>query len=308
MKILETELKNFGNFVDEKLSFHDGINVVWAKNGAGKSTIHEFILAMFYGLKGEECIRWQSWNGNGCLSGKLRFESGGKTYLLERDFLDGKNKGHLHCETDDQELSVEEDLPELLGNMSENAWKNTLYVTQRGPSIGKKLASELKNYLGNLSGKGHIDVSHAQEKLEKQQDELEWEKKQAQADLISRQQEIRMKMDYIEQDIERLKKEQEDSLESLRLLKEAKAREDQEFARKQEKEREDRKQVRNVVGLFIMLGAVLFAVAGIYVPPIWAKVLLFVGAVLLGVTDYFYQRSRSRMLEAEAELFKAGNP
>ena len=76
MKILEAELKNFGNFVDEKLSFHDGINVVWAKNGAGKSTIHEFILAMFYGLKGEECIRWQSWNGNGCLSGKLRFESG----------------------------------------------------------------------------------------------------------------------------------------------------------------------------------------------------------------------------------------
>lgn len=70
MKILEAELKNFGNFVDEKLSFHDGINVVWAKNGAGKSTIHEFILAMLYGLKGEECIRWQSWNGNGCLSGK----------------------------------------------------------------------------------------------------------------------------------------------------------------------------------------------------------------------------------------------
>ena len=153
MKILEAELKNFGNFVDEKLSFHDGINVVWAKNGAGKSTIHEFILAMLYGLKGEECIRWQSWNGNGCLSGKLRFESGGKTYLLERDFLDGKNKGHLHCETDDQELSVEEDLPELLGNMSENAWKNTLYVTQRGPNIGKELASRF--HLLN----GHADAA-----------------------------------------------------------------------------------------------------------------------------------------------------
>ena len=35
--------------------------------------------------------------------------------------------------------------------MSEKAWKNTLYVTQRGPNIGKELASELKNYLGNLS-------------------------------------------------------------------------------------------------------------------------------------------------------------
>ena len=40
MKILEAELKNFGNFVDEKLTFHDDINVIWAKNGAGKSTIH----------------------------------------------------------------------------------------------------------------------------------------------------------------------------------------------------------------------------------------------------------------------------
>ena len=93
---------------------------------------------------------------------------------------------------------------------------------------------------------------------------------------------------------------------SLRLLKEAKAREDQEFARKQEKEREDRKQVRNVVGLFIMLGAVLSPWPGSMCLRSGAKVLLFVGAVLLGVTDaYFYQRSRSRMLEAEAELFKA---
>ena len=138
----------------------------------------------------------------------------------------------------------------------------------------------------------------------KKQDELEWEKKQAQADLISRQQEIRMKMDYIEQDIERLKKEQEDSLESLRLLKEAKAREDQEFARKQEKERRTANR-SGTWSAFHHAGSRPFAVAGIYVPPIWAKVLLFAGAVLLGVTDYFYQRSRSRMLEAEAELFKA---
>lgn len=48
MKILEAELKNFGNFVDEKLSFHDGINCDLGENGAGKSTIHEFILAMLY--------------------------------------------------------------------------------------------------------------------------------------------------------------------------------------------------------------------------------------------------------------------
>lgn len=309
MKILNVEMKNFGSFVDQSLEFREGINVLWARNGAGKSTIHEFLCAMLYGLHSEECIRWQSWNGNGCLGGKMRFESGGKIYLLERDFLAGKDRGRLYCETDKKELSLENgDLSPLLGNMSENAYRNTLFVSQKGPAIGKVLTAELKNYLGNLSreGEGSIDVNRALEILEKRREELEREKKQAQVDLISRQQEIRMKMDYVEQDIDRLKKEQEDCVESLRLLRESReGREDESFSRAQEEERRGKRQVRSIVGVIIMLGAVLMAVAGIYVPPLWAKVLLFCGAVLLGVTDFLYQRSRSRMLEAEEELSAA---
>ena len=104
-------IKNYANhraLDDVSIEIPEGaIYGLLGPNGAGKSTIHEFILAMLYGLNGEECIRWQSWNGNGCLSGRMRFESGGKTYLLERDFLDGKNKGRLFCETDREELSVE---------------------------------------------------------------------------------------------------------------------------------------------------------------------------------------------------------
>lgn len=79
-----------------------------------------------------------------------------------------KTKAGFSVKQTREELSVENgDLQRLLGGMSEKAWKNTLYVTQRGPNIGKELASELKNYLGNLSGKEHIDVSRAQESLEK---------------------------------------------------------------------------------------------------------------------------------------------
>lgn len=309
MKILDVELKNFGSFVERKMEFRDGINVLWARNGAGKSTIHSFLCAMLYGLHSEESIRWQSWNGNGCLGGRMRFESGGKIYVLERDFLEGKKRGRLCCETDQCELSMENgDLAALFGNMSENAYRNTFFVGQKEIAIGKELGAELKNYLGNLSsgGSGNIDVNRALENLKRRREELEYEKKQAQVDLISRQQEIRMKMDYVEQDMERLKKEQEDYAENLRFLKASKeGREDEDFSKAQARERREKRQVRSIVGLFIMLAAVFLAVGGIYVPSVWMKVLFFLGAVLLGVTDFLYQRGRSRMLEAEAELSAA---
>lgn len=50
-------------------------------------------LAMFCGLKGEGVHPLAVLERKWLSQRKARFESGGKTYLLERDFLDGKNKG-----------------------------------------------------------------------------------------------------------------------------------------------------------------------------------------------------------------------
>lgn len=43
MKFLELHLKGFGKFHDRTISFTDGINVIYGKNEAGKSTMHTFI-------------------------------------------------------------------------------------------------------------------------------------------------------------------------------------------------------------------------------------------------------------------------
>ena len=50
MKFLELQIKGFGKFHDRSLTFADGINVVYGKNEAGKSTIHTFIRCMLFGI------------------------------------------------------------------------------------------------------------------------------------------------------------------------------------------------------------------------------------------------------------------
>ncbi len=203
---------------------------------------------------------------------------------------------------------MEEDLPDLLGNMSVKCLEKYALcdagaglTSAQGTGLGdSKTISEIFREKAILTcampGKAGKAAATS----------LSGRKNRAQADLISGQQEIRMKMDYIEQDIERLKKRAGGLPRKSSFLKEAKAREDQEFARKQEKEREDRKQVRNVVGLFIHAGSRPFRRGRDLCASILGESPSLCGGRPSGVTDdYFYQRSRSRMLEAEADAFQS---
>ncbi len=304
MKILKAEIRNFGLFQEKTVVFQDGLNIYEDGNGTGKSTIHAFLKAMLYGLTGEECVRWQSRGGNGRLSGKLWFECRGKSYVLERDFSEGKEKGSLFCETDGKQLDLEKgDLKNLLP-MNEEAFENTLFVPQKGAGIEKGLAEELRRY---LTGNGEGALWEKRKKLQERRNRLLEEKKDVQVDLISRQQEIRMRMDYVEQEIDRLKKEQEDCQENLGyILQNRQERtEDASYQKEQESRRKNKRKTMNVIGLFLMLGSVALVLLGIYVPPLWAKAVLLLSGMLLGISDFLYQHSRGKMLEAEEELGKA---
>ena len=43
MRLLELHIDGFGKFHDRTISFNDGINIIYGKNEAGKSTLHTFI-------------------------------------------------------------------------------------------------------------------------------------------------------------------------------------------------------------------------------------------------------------------------
>ena len=126
MIIKELNLKNFGKFSGETLSFCDGLNVIYGANEAGKTTVYHGLGALLFGLekqrgrgaKNDLYTACQPWENKTWYEGSLRFESGGKIFYLERNFYHHEKQARLVCETDGEQLSVEDgDLEVRLGEI-----------------------------------------------------------------------------------------------------------------------------------------------------------------------------------------------
>ena len=92
MKLISLYIENFGGLSHYGLVLEDGLTVIREDNGFGKSTLAEFIRAMFYGFprKGKTLDKsrrqkYAPWNGGKC-GGNLIFEVDGCQYRVERTF------------------------------------------------------------------------------------------------------------------------------------------------------------------------------------------------------------------------------
>ena len=93
MKLIRLYIAGFGNLQDFTYEFSDGVNVIAAPNGWGKSTFAAFLRSMFYGLGDSRARsvaenprkRYAPWTG-GSFGGNLEFEANGKQYRIERFF------------------------------------------------------------------------------------------------------------------------------------------------------------------------------------------------------------------------------
>lgn len=193
MWIQELAIKNFGKFSNETIVLQPGINLIYGENESGKSTLHAFIRACFFGMKKmrgrasktDAFARYQPWEHPGYYAGRMRFVSGKKVFRLERDFTKGPQHGTLVCETDGECLSLENgDLQMLLGGVGEVIFDNTVSVEQLKNETDEGLAIELKNYMANLEGTGDASI-----RVEKALLFLKAEKKRAE----KRQQELKQK-------------------------------------------------------------------------------------------------------------------
>lgn len=93
MKLISCHIENFGKLRDFSYYFKDGLSVLFAENGWGKSTFAAFLKVMFYGFDGDnrrsedgnERLRYRPWGG-GVYGGSVTWSRGEKTYRMLRTF------------------------------------------------------------------------------------------------------------------------------------------------------------------------------------------------------------------------------
>lgn len=167
MRISEARIFNFGKLQNKNYRFAPGINVIYGENEAGKSTLHDFLCAMLFGMErgrgraaaGEKYGRYEPWHAPGYYSGAIRFFVEGRPFYLERNFYHKEKKEILKNEADGEELSVAYgDLQMLLGGVSKEAFENTYDVPQTGAATGKEMADILAEYLSDAAESGDASV------------------------------------------------------------------------------------------------------------------------------------------------------
>lgn len=184
MRLLDLHINGFGKFHDTSISFQDGINIVYGKNEAGKSTLHTFIRGMLFGIerqrgraaRNDVYSKYEPWENSGTYEGMLRLKSDGCIYRIERSFQKNKKEFTIINETSGRETEpTKAFLEQLLSGLSETAYNNTISISQLKSATEDGMISELKNYIANMNTTGNmaLNITKATAYLKNQRKQLE---------------------------------------------------------------------------------------------------------------------------------------
>jgi exonuclease SbcC len=169
MYIKRLNLRAFGKFINKRISFDDRFNIVFGENESGKSTIHNFIECVMYGMDGVPVHnKYKPWNSS-LYKGSIEIGQGEKSYIISRNFLLDtvqvfKRTDEALEENEDNEINdfLIEDI-EVPGdhffNINRISFNNTISISQLGNKTESELAGELKSKIMNLSSTRDEDIS-----------------------------------------------------------------------------------------------------------------------------------------------------
>ncbi|BCN28958.1 ATP-binding protein [Anaeromicropila herbilytica] len=184
MLIEELRLKNFGKFIDKSIVLEDGINIIYGDNEAGKSTIHDFIKGMLFGIvkargrvaKEDLYMRYLPWNNPSLYQGSMQINIENKKYRLIRNFhKDYKEFRIIDLVTGREYRSFSEIDSTLLPMLNETNYKNTISISQKKAGTDKEFVSEVQNYIANLSTSkdSEVNISNALSYLQAKKKQIE---------------------------------------------------------------------------------------------------------------------------------------
>lgn len=226
MRIERLKINNFGKLKDKDLEFSGGINLIYGENESGKSTVHTFIRSMLFGMErgrgraaaGDTFSQYEPWENPAVYSGRLKFQSGGKSFWISRSFSRTSKKAEMFCEDDGEELSVGDgDLHMILGELTETVYDNTVSVGQMKVQPGQTLASQLRNYAANYyaSGNGEMDLSAALDRLNERKRQINAQIREEIEEKQQKRERIEQESSYVWRDVHRIQEETESLEETI---------------------------------------------------------------------------------------------
>ena len=172
MKINKIKVNSYGKLKEKEINLNDGINIIYGKNEAGKSTLLKFIINTFYGIsknkKGKEYSdfeKFKPWFGEE-FSGKIEYElNSHQKFEVYRDF---KKKNPQIYNKNKEDISKEFNIDKNKGNeffyeqtnVDEELFLSTLVVGQTESKLEKQEQSMLVQKISNLVGTGNDNVSY----------------------------------------------------------------------------------------------------------------------------------------------------
>lgn len=194
MYIKELIITSFGKYQNKRISLKPGINIIYGENETGKSTIHKFIEAMFFGFYKDHKSR-RTYNPNyekylpmfsSSYEGILIYKEDGREVRIERNLLKGKDKVVLYDEKTGEDITEEFYYDSAIklytpfeqSTMNRRIYNNTVSISQLGCRAGKEISEELKDYLANLGeSRGDLSVQKALKNLKDRYNELGTERR-----------------------------------------------------------------------------------------------------------------------------------
>jgi len=172
MKIKNIKVNGFGKLKDKEIELENGINVIYGKNEAGKSTLLKYIISMFYGLSKNknggnmpEVERYEPWN-NEEFSGKISYElDNKKRFEVYRDF---KKKNPKIFNENLEDISKEFNIDKTRGNeffyeqtgLEEEIFTSSIITKQAEVKLDEKIQNSLIQKISNILGTGEDSTSY----------------------------------------------------------------------------------------------------------------------------------------------------
>ncbi len=158
MKLVSLYIENFGGLSQYSQEFSDGLTVINQPNGFGKTTLAEFIRAMFYGFPRkaktlDKSLRqkYTPWNGGKC-GGNLTFQLEGKQYRIERTFgatPRGDSFNLIDLETNKKSTRFSEEIGVELFGLDSDSFERSTYMPQLHEALSLTTGS-IQAKLSNL--------------------------------------------------------------------------------------------------------------------------------------------------------------